>query len=146
MFNIIIRPLSKHLFRDIEAKGDLDWRQGYVATYDGSKEEHLVSHTDDSEVTLNLCLGEKFSGGELIFNGLRGEEQKHPLGRFSPRIGRAVLHAGRHLHAVNKVKEGNRFSLIIWSRSWNGIRENTCPCCWLNRRKDNLCICGKRWN
>lgn len=26
---------------------------------------------DDSEVTLNVCLGEQFSGGELFFRGVR---------------------------------------------------------------------------
>lgn len=28
-------------------------------------------HVDDSEVTLNVCLGTKFSGGELFFRGVR---------------------------------------------------------------------------
>lgn len=28
-------------------------------------------HVDDSEVTLNVCLGKQFSGGELFFRGVR---------------------------------------------------------------------------
>ena len=28
---------------------------------------------DDSEVTLNVCLGKQFSGGELYFRGIRCE-------------------------------------------------------------------------
>lgn len=28
-------------------------------------------HVDDSEVTLNVCLGKQFSGGELFFRGTR---------------------------------------------------------------------------
>lgn len=28
-------------------------------------------HVDDSEVTLNVCLGKEFSGGELFFRGVR---------------------------------------------------------------------------
>lgn len=28
-------------------------------------------HVDDSEVTLNVCLGKQFSGGELYFRGIR---------------------------------------------------------------------------
>ncbi|RYR51517.1 hypothetical protein Ahy_A06g026538 [Arachis hypogaea] len=28
-------------------------------------------HVDDSEVTLNICLGKEFSGGELFFRGAR---------------------------------------------------------------------------
>jgi hypothetical protein len=30
-------------------------------------------HVDDSEVTLNVCLGKQFSGGELYFRGIRCE-------------------------------------------------------------------------
>lgn len=29
---------------------------------------------DDSEVTLNVCLGKEFSGGELFFRGTRCEK------------------------------------------------------------------------
>lgn len=28
-------------------------------------------HVDDSEVTLNVCLGQQFSDGELFFRGIR---------------------------------------------------------------------------
>jgi hypothetical protein len=31
-------------------------------------------HVDDSEVTLNVCLGRQFSGGELFFRGVRCDE------------------------------------------------------------------------
>ena len=31
----------------------------------------LHFHVDDSEVTLNVCLGKQFSGGELYFRGVR---------------------------------------------------------------------------
>lgn len=33
----------------------------------------LGFHVDDSEVTLNVCLGKQFSGGELYFRGIRCE-------------------------------------------------------------------------
>lgn len=28
-------------------------------------------HVDDSEVTLNVCLGKQFTGGDLFFRGVR---------------------------------------------------------------------------
>lgn len=158
LFNVVIRPLSRLLFAGQEFKGELDWRQGYIAGYSSkpSKEagiirNHLVSHTDDSELTFNLCLGEKgFDGGDLVFDGLRGEpEQYKRHGTYSPQIGKAILHAGKHLHAVNEVKSGNRYVLIIWSRSWKGERATVCPCCWLNNRKETReapCIVGPMWN
>lgn len=30
-------------------------------------------HVDDSEVTLSVCLGKEFTGGEMYFNGRRCE-------------------------------------------------------------------------
>ena len=155
LFNMVMRPLSRLLFYETECKGNLDWRQGYVAGYShassekaGPSRDHLVAHTDDSEVTFNVCLGEDFENGELVFHGLRGDPRdKKAGGIFEPTIGRAVLHAGRNLHSVNKVSSGSRYVFIIWGRSWEGVRKIVCPCCWLNRRKDNdMCICGPRWN
>ena len=109
-----------------------------------------------------------YCGGELNFWNLRGtKEEGDFVGQYEPKIGYAILHAGRHLHEVTKVtypatahtmnareagKTKNRYNYIVWARSWNGIRKEVCPCCWLNRRKSDSpggkkdCICGKRWN
>ena len=149
LLNLVARPIAHHLYKDTECGGkDLDWRHGYVATYAANSDtrNRLVAHTDDSEVTLNIGLGENFQGGLLEFSGLRGEGDQELLGDYEPIKGRAVLHAGRHFHQVSRVIQGDRFALILWARSWNGIRAQTCPCCWLNRRHDNTCICGSRWN
>lgn len=35
---------------------------------------YLGFHVDDSEVTLNVCLGKQFTGGELFFRGVRCEK------------------------------------------------------------------------
>ena len=173
LFHMFIQPISRHLFAtteklvdcggsadDVKCESDttpvLDWRQGYVAGYSadpaGSKgvtRHRLVSHTDDSEVTLNCCLGEEtFEGGNVEFFGLRGTSEEGQLvGKVHrPNVGTALLHSGRHLHAVSDVSSGDRYALIVWSRSWGRLRSKTCPCCWLNRSQDSTCICGKRWN
>lgn len=39
---------------------------------------------DDSEVTLNVCLGKQFSGGELFFRGIRCE--KHVNTETQPEV------------------------------------------------------------
>lgn len=39
---------------------------------------------DDSEVTLNVCLGKQFTGGELFFKGIRCE--KHVNGETYPEV------------------------------------------------------------
>ncbi len=106
------------------------------------------------QVTLNVCLGDKFDGGNLRFWGLRGGNTAGRLvGEYEPEIGRAILHSGRHLHEVTEVTDGNRFAYIQWARSWDSVRKGTCPCCWLNRRQNlptankwDSCVCGSRWN
>lgn len=152
LLHIIIRPISRHLFKGTELKGgDLDWRQGYVAKYraqqdtEAKHKNRLVVHTDDSEVTLNIGLGADFEGGLLQFWGLRGQKTEL-LGTYSPIPGRAILHVGRHFHQVTRVTKGERYALIVWARSWADVRSKICPCCWLNRRQDNNCICGLKWN
>ena len=153
LFHLVMRPISKHLFQTSETIKELDWRQGYVAGYsakpsEGRPRERLATHTDDSEVTLNVCLGdEHFEGGLLEFRGLRGtDEGGHLIGTFQPQPGLALIHAGRHFHHVTQVTSGDRFAYIIWARSWQGVRSQCCPCCWLNRRQDNSCVCSNRWN
>jgi hypothetical protein len=152
LLHLIIRPISRPLFQSTESKGELDWRHGFVAAYSatpqvGKPRERLVAHTDDSEVTLNVGLGDVFEGGEVEFRGLRdGHDQGELLDSIAPRPGVALLHAGRHLHDVTQITQGDRYALIVWARSWNGVRSNTCPCCWLNRRQDESCICGRLWN
>jgi len=148
LFNMFLKPITTHLFQESEASGLLDWRQGYIAAYKaGTQRDNLVTHTDDSEVTLNICLGEKFEGGDLEFHGLRGtSRQAQSIGSYEPQIGSALIHAGRHFHRVTPVTDGSRFALIVWARSWQGVRSQSCQCCWLNRRRDDTCVCGARWN
>jgi len=142
LLHLIIQPLSKELFQKTEKFNHLDWRQGYLAGYSSEPSEkkiaqrhRLVPHTDDSEVTLNVGMGDDFMGGDLSFWNIRGtnEEGTH-AGDFHPIIGTALIHAGRHLHEVKEVTRGDRYAFIIWARSWGSIRATTCPCCWMNRR------------
>jgi len=170
LFHMFIQPISRHLYATTERllsdedacnntnnkmEDILNWRQGYIAGYAANPQEgkaatrhRLVPHSDDSEVTLNCCLGEEdFEGGKVQFYGLRGtQDEGKLLGEIErPDVGTAVIHAGRHLHAVSDVTAGNRYALIVWTRSW-GMRRHTCPCCYLNRRIDSSCICDVRWN
>lgn len=165
LFNLFIRPMTKHLFATSEqlqannigeSASTLDWRHGYIAGYSfspkgskGATRHRLVPHTDDSEVTLNCCLGEEsYEGGHVEFYGLRGTgEEGQLVGKVPrPNAGTALLHAGRHLHSVTDVTAGDRYALIVWARSWGVLRRLTCPCCYLNRRQDRTCICARRWN
>ena len=164
MFHLVVRPLSRELFGKTESFNDLDWRQGYIAGYShspselkGAQRHRLVPHTDDSEVTMNIGMGDDdFKGGDLTFWNLRGtREEGNYVGDFHPQMGHAMLHSGRHLHEVKEVTSGDRFAMIIWARSWNSTRSTTCPCCWMMRRQDgqstsnfvrHRCFNGNTWN
>ncbi|CAJ2630630.1 unnamed protein product [Trifolium pratense] len=80
-------------------------------------------HVDDAEVTLNICLGTQFSGGELFFRGVRCDEhvntetQTGEIFDYSHVPGHAVLHSGRHRHGARPTISGNRINLILWCRS-----------------------------
>ncbi|KAL9372395.1 hypothetical protein Peur_034639 [Populus x canadensis] len=80
-------------------------------------------HVDDSEVTLNVCLGKQFSGGELFFRGTRCDKhvntgsQPEEIFDYSHVPGGAVLHLGRHRHGVRATTSGHRINLLLWCRS-----------------------------
>lgn len=152
IFYVVMKPIAAQLFQVTETGGPLDWRQAYVAGYaaqpsEGRPREQLVTHTDDSEVTMNICLSDDFTGGKVEFRGLRGTPNEGELvDSYEPVLGRSIMHAGRHFHDVTPVESGERFVLILWARSWTGVRSKHCPCCWLNRRDGEDCICGTGWN
>ncbi|KAJ1437829.1 putative PKHD-type hydroxylase [Sesbania bispinosa] len=63
-----ICPLSKVFFTEVGGS-TLDSHHGFIVEYGACRDVELGLHVDDSEVTLNVCLGRKFSGGELFFSG-----------------------------------------------------------------------------
>ena len=135
LLQLVVRPLARHLYSNHHNhnKGngwDLDWRQGYIAAYApqpgttwDKPRQHLVTHTDDSEVTLNLGLGphKRLQGsGAVELRGIRGgtaETEGRLVHSYHPRQGRALLHIGRRFHNVTPVHHGNRYALILWTRS-----------------------------
>jgi predicted 2-oxoglutarate/Fe(II)-dependent dioxygenase YbiX len=69
---------------------------------------------------MNIGLGCEFEGGELAFHGVRGtqaEGERDDSFRYTPTLGRALIHLGRHLHEVLPVTSGDRHQLIMWARA-----------------------------
>ncbi len=85
----------------------------------GEKDKDLSVHVDDSELTINLCLGkEGFEGGEVFFLGMQGKPiQMENYGEIEHEIGRCILHDGKHMHGSKTLLKGERTNLIIWLRS-----------------------------
>lgn len=117
-----VRPISKVFFSDVGGS-TLDSHHGFVVEYGIDKDVNLGFHVDDAEVTLNICLGKQFSGGELFFRGVRCE--KHVITEIQPQEifdysqvpGQAILHHGRHRHGARATTDGNRINLVLWCRS-----------------------------
>jgi len=116
----IINPLSKILYPYLL---HLDSHHGFIVEYQMGKDVKLNFHVDDSEVTLNVCLGKQFEKGELYFGGVRCEyhqqtattPQENTYVSHQPGIG--LLHVGKHRHAAQKITSGHRLNLILWCRS-----------------------------
>ncbi|XP_043696038.1 2-oxoglutarate and iron-dependent oxygenase domain-containing protein CP2-like [Telopea speciosissima] len=117
-----IRPISRVLFPEVGGS-TLDSHHGFVVEYGKDRDVDLGFHVDDSEVTLNVCLGKQFSGGELFFRGIRCEKhvntetQSEEILDYSHVPGKAVLHRGRHRHGARATTAGHRINLLLWCRS-----------------------------
>jgi len=117
-----VSPLSGILFKD--AGGDtLDENHGFIVEYAMKKDTSLGFHTDDSEITLNVCLGKNFTGGTLYFAGIREHEYMQSPSlqnghiEIMHKIGRAILIQGQQMHGANDITSGERYNLIMWCKS-----------------------------
>lgn len=117
-----ICPMSRVFFPEVGGL-TLDSHHGFVVEYGVNRDIELGFHVDDSEVTLNVCLGEQFYGGDLFFRGVRcdkhvnTETQSEEVFDYAHIPGRAVLHRGRHRHGARATISGHRVNLVIWCRS-----------------------------
>jgi hypothetical protein len=117
-----VAPFSTLFYRDVGGDS-LDSHHGFVVEYKPGKDVSLDFHVDASDVTLNVCLGKSFSGGELYFKGVRCGLCQHtpPLPAEEFQIehvpGRALLHRGRHRHGAHPITGGERYNLILWCNS-----------------------------
>ncbi|XP_059655450.1 2-oxoglutarate and iron-dependent oxygenase domain-containing protein CP2-like isoform X2 [Cornus florida] len=78
-----IRPISRVFFSEVGGS-TLDSHHGFIVEYGMDRDVDLGFHVDDSEVTLNVCLGKQFSGGELFFRGVRCD--KHVNTETQPEV------------------------------------------------------------
>ncbi len=130
-----LAPLGARLYPDLGAAA-LDAHHGFVVHYEDGKDEDLGFHVDDSEMTLNLCLGDEFGGSELYFRGMRCDLHRqtgsHPeeVFEYDHVPGTALLHAGKQRHGVHSLRWGLRKNLIVWcsSSTYRAEREQRLAC------------------
>lgn len=66
-----LKALSQLLFPEWVGQG-LDSHRVFVVKYAMKEDLDLSYHFDNAEVTLNVCLGRVFEGGELYFGPMKG--------------------------------------------------------------------------
>ena len=120
----VVLPFASHLYPEVGGS-TLDDHHGFIVEYDEApnKDRKLSLHVDDSDVTLNICLGTQFEGGDLQFMGRRCRECIQTPPRFGEviqlghQVGTAVFHIGQHRHQALPITQGHRANLILWCRS-----------------------------
>lgn len=96
----------------------LDYHHGFIVQYKMREDKKLDFHYDDSEVTLNVCLGKEFEGGSLYFRGLLNDPSTHEENwGYNHRPGKALLHQGKHRHGAKSITSGDRYNFIFWCMS-----------------------------
>jgi hypothetical protein len=130
-----VKPLSSWMYPEVGGDS-LDSHHGFTVEYEAGKDVSLDFHVDASDVTLNVCLGEVFQGGELFFRGVRcarcqeTEWRDEEVFDIEHVLGRAILHRGKHRHGANPIRAGRRCNLILWcnsSRFERGHDQTRCP-------------------
>eukprot|EP00808_Paulinella_micropora_P008787 g69471.t1 len=112
---------------------ELNDHHTFLIQYEPGEDADLASHVDSSLITINVCLGKDFTGGQLYFHGLKGSTQsandpyetphpqapegcKHCIALYTHQPGFAVIHLGRQIHGANRITSGLRSNVVIWYR------------------------------
>ncbi len=110
----VLAPIASLLF-PLEG-GSLDRHHSFVVQYEEGKDLGLDMHTDNSDVTFNICLGREFEGAGLTFCGDMGHSgHRHFTYRHEHVVGHAVAHLGRRRHGADDIAGGERLNLIVWN-------------------------------
>ncbi|KRX06900.1 hypothetical protein PPERSA_11545 [Pseudocohnilembus persalinus] len=112
----IMQKLGNWFFNDWSY--EFDDLHAFSIKYKDGEDLSLDNHMDMSELTLNMCLGTDFEGGELLVKNQREQNQNQQY-QFTveQQIGSGFLHAGQHWHGSQRIKKGERINFVFWSRS-----------------------------
>jgi len=110
----LVAPVARALF-PVEGQ-KFDDHHSFVVSYRPDQDKGLDMHTDDSDVTLNVCLGDVFTASGLTFCGTMGAADHRQVSACYQHVpGRAVLHLGRRRHGADDILSGHRVNLIMWN-------------------------------
>eukprot|EP00191_Tetraselmis_sp_GSL018_P013208 CAMPEP_0177578138 /NCGR_PEP_ID=MMETSP0419_2-20121207/175_1 /TAXON_ID=582737 /ORGANISM="Tetraselmis sp., Strain GSL018" /LENGTH=336 /DNA_ID=CAMNT_0019066535 /DNA_START=114 /DNA_END=1125 /DNA_ORIENTATION=+ len=90
----------------------------FIVKYKEGEDLGLDMHTDDSDVTFNICLGRDFTGAGLTFCGVMGTPaHRKATHKYQHVVGRALVHLGAQRHGADDIESGERNNLIIWNHN-----------------------------
>eukprot|EP00756_Hemistasia_phaeocysticola_P005843 Hpha_TRINITY_DN13527_c0_g1::TRINITY_DN13527_c0_g1_i4::g.111345::m.111345 len=111
----VLLPVARELFGMAEG-AHFDHHHSFIVRYKVGEDLGLDMHTDDSDVTFNVCLGKEFQGSGLQFCGDMGApSHRQASGNYKHEIGRCVVHLGRRRHGADDISSGERVNMIIWN-------------------------------
>lgn len=120
LLNNYLRPIFESVYPELLPK--ITHCHPFIVMYRTNKQKDLGFHYDEAILTMNLCLGENFVGGDLYFKGIKGDPSTHEEHFiYSHVTGQAIVHRGDHMHGALPITEGDRTNLIIW---YQGSPEN----------------------
>merc|ERR1712194_212468 len=112
----LLQPLGRLLFPG--QGSDWDGHHCFIVRYREGEDLGLDMHTDDSDVTFNLCLGLDFEGAGLQFCGDMGSpDHRQHAHTYYHRKGTCLMHLGMRRHGADDITSGERLNLILWSQS-----------------------------
>jgi len=126
-------PVSAALYPRLLGEG-FEAHHSFIVSYSMETDRTLGVHDDNSEVTINIALSDRYTGAKLALyqHARSAHPQQIAQEKYEWRVDRAgnmLLHPGEMLHEVLPLESGDRMGMIIWLRSntWRGA--NGCPLC-----------------
>jgi hypothetical protein len=119
----VVVPLLRLFYAREVGIDQIDDHHAFIVQYAGTGatsrgDVDLGFHYDESEFTLNVCLGREFTGSRLYFRGLLLKPETHSENlSISHERARGLLHIGKHRHGAEPIESGERFNLIMWLRA-----------------------------
>ncbi|KAK3266798.1 hypothetical protein CYMTET_24604 [Cymbomonas tetramitiformis] len=113
---IYLQPIAKLLFPEEGAV--FHGHHSFMVQYKQGEDLGLDMHTDDSDVTFNICLGKEFVAAGLTLCGTVGTPDHRQLAHKYDHIpGRCIVHLGSKRHGADDIITGERNNLIVWNHN-----------------------------
>ena len=112
----VLQPIASVLFPT--EGSNFDGHHSFLVRYKAGEDLGLDIHTDDSDVTFNICLGKEFTGSGLTVCGMMGSSVHRQCAyNYSHVLGSCIVHRGRHRHGADDIHTGERINLIVWNHN-----------------------------